>query len=180
LYGNQEEALMGNLNRNLLSRITKRSRIRVDRSPILTFKTVDEQDDPMKPKGLWYAIGMEWMDWCDLEGENDWLYNRYVHKITTDPQHILMIRSKKDFWMLKEKYKHSTPSYCGSYYEISWKRIAKDYAGIEISPYQWKYRLDVNFDWYYSWDVASGCIWNEKAIKKITPLNIQLTDNFFS
>jgi hypothetical protein len=47
-------------------------------------------------------------------------------------------------------------------YYINWPKVAQDYSGIEICPYQWKFRL--NYMWYYGWDVASGCIWNQNAL----------------
>lgn len=41
--------------------------------------------------------------------------------------------------------------------------VAKDYDGIEIAPYQESLRYDL--EWYYGWDVASGCIWNFEGIR---------------
>ena len=37
--------------------------------------------------------------------------------------------------------------------------------GIIIAPYQWYCRMTV--DWYYTWDCASGCIWNLDAIESV-------------
>ena len=48
---------------------------------------------------------------------------------------------------------------------IRWQEIVDRYAGIVISPYIYSGRYD--FDWYYSWDVASGCVWNWKGIREI-------------
>jgi len=52
---------------------------------------------------------------------------------------------------------------------IDWKKVAKEYNGIEIWPYQWKCGHDPKCFWYYSWDCASGCIWNARIIEKVTP-----------
>lgn len=47
---------------------------------------------------------------------------------------------------------------------IQWEKVKKEYDGIVIAPYQWECRLRNKFMWYYSWDCASGCIWNIDAI----------------
>jgi hypothetical protein len=48
---------------------------------------------------------------------------------------------------------------------IDWKKVAKEYSGIEICPYIGEQRL--KFSWYYPWDVASGCVWDNSAVKSI-------------
>ena len=53
---------------------------------------------------------------------------------------------------------------------IDYKRVGAAYAGIEISPYLYERRYDSMH--YYGWDVASGCIWNEIAIKEIRLLAV--------
>jgi hypothetical protein len=53
-------------------------------------------------------------------------------------------------------------------YEIDWYRVAEQYDGIIITPYIYERRLTEYTTWYYSWDCASGCIWNGKAIANIT------------
>lgn len=41
---------------------------------------------------------------------------------------------------------------------IDWQVVASKYDGILIPIYQWSRRNEL--DWYYTWDCASGCIWN--------------------
>ena len=53
------------------------------------------------------------------------------------------------------------------YYYINWVKVSKDYGGIETCPFLWKRK---GYLWYGSWDVASGCIWNTKAIIKNSEL----------
>ena len=51
-------------------------------------------------------------------------------------------------------------------YRINWQPLTEQYAGIIISPYQWKRRLDGRAsDWYYGWDCASACIWDLSAVR---------------
>ena len=48
---------------------------------------------------------------------------------------------------------------------IAWEKVAAKYDGLIITPYIWQRRMELN--WYYTWDCASGCIWNVRAIKDI-------------
>lgn len=51
-------------------------------------------------------------------------------------------------------------------------RVRQDYAGIEISPYQYECRFELT--WYYGWDVASGCVWDKEAIRAVEPVDARI------
>ena len=53
---------------------------------------------------------------------------------------------------------------------INWPKVAQDYAGIEICPYRSDKRM--SSDWYYGWDVASGCVWSSKGFAGIKEIPI--------
>jgi hypothetical protein len=40
---------------------------------------------------------------------------------------------------------------------------AEGWDGLEIAPYLHRMRLS-SFSWYYTWDCASGCIWNASRV----------------
>ena len=51
---------------------------------------------------------------------------------------------------------------------IDWELIQKEgYGGIEICPYNWGWRSQ---NWYYGWDVASGCVWDSSSIQDVVLL----------
>ena len=59
---------------------------------------------------------------------------------------------------------------------IDWRKLQDNgYSGIEICPnlenMKWPKNSDFDYefllDWYYSWDVASGCIWKKNGIQNI-------------
>ena len=50
---------------------------------------------------------------------------------------------------------------------IDWRLVAEEWQGIVIAPYLWERRFDSDARWYYSWDCASGCIWDHRAIAAI-------------
>lgn len=128
----------------------------------LRFPVKQSRYGDFKPKGLWYAIGTEWIDWVRSEmphWEGDMIY-----KIELNPSKILYIRNRNELLSFSNQYSviNQDSDIMGS---IDWKSVAEKYSGIEISPYQ--HDLRYNITWYYTWDVASGCIWKEDGIKSI-------------
>lgn len=125
-----------------------------------------------KPHGLWVSVdedGDGWADWC--RGEDFRLESlRYVHNVNLwRDANILHLRSGIDLDDFTNIYAESFGGgdalYAPLY--ICWDRVAEEYDGILISPYQWSRRLDDRAPWYYSWDCASGCIWQANAVSSI-------------
>lgn len=85
-----------------------------------------------------------------------------LYGVEVDLSRILLIDNAAKMREFHRKYSSSSIGGLPAY--ISWFRLAKDYDGIEISPYFWEFRMGL--DWYYTWDVASGCIWGKEAFKR--------------
>jgi len=118
-----------------------------------------------KPRGLWLSDEDEfgWREWC--EGE-EWNLGglAYATEFALTPEgNVLIITTEQEFKAFGEKYK-------GALYEgvqingIDWRKVQADYDGIIITPYRHESRFDFTNFWYAGWDVASGCIWNLRAI----------------
>jgi len=120
-----------------------------------------------KPKGLWYSFGSEWVDFARQQmpqWEDDHLF-----KIEIDERKILRLGADYDmpYGKFEEKYAVKEIKNKGTNIEyenvdIDWKRVAKDYAGIEIQN-PW----GQIGHWQRPWDVSSGCIWGDGVIKSI-------------
>lgn len=128
-----------------------------------------------KPQGLWVTTENtedDWMSWCLCE---NFPLGNFLNKVSLVPKaNILYIKTSKALVDFHGQYK-VTSSFARRYTgfpkhdAINWPAVAKKYDGIVIAPYQWKHRLSTPVsEWYYSWDVASGCIWKSRAIKKVT------------
>jgi hypothetical protein len=52
-------------------------------------------------------------------------------------------------------------------WKVSWIAVAEQWQGIIIAPYLWERRLG-DPSWYYTWDCASGCIWDATAIASVS------------
>ena len=109
-----------------------------------------------KPIGFWYSFGTEWIEWVKSEMP-EWMGNN-LYEVKIQNKNILKINSSYHLVEFDNEFKVKNPIndiYCDF---IDWKRVYEKYDGIEITPYNWDFRL--KYMWYYSWDVASGCIWN--------------------
>lgn len=141
---------------------------------------VEQRDRPdQKPRGLWYAIGTEWIDWVEHEMP-EWMGSNF-YKIEIDESKILFLKSSYDMMKFTLNYSPTPEKMSGFSIDISkmalfdkmyidWELVAKQYSGIEISPYRYQDRH--RYMWYYGWDVASGCIWNKDAIIRVHKISI--------
>jgi hypothetical protein len=152
---------------NLIATQYNNSRIIMSENDEINFKSKTQQSEPdTKPKGLWYGIGTSWIDWVRNEMPS-WERNN-IFSIDIDESKIIKISNENELLEFNENYKSEMGNSPLSL--IDWKKVSKDYKGIEINPYLYKMRYDRRVFWYYGWDVASGCIWGNGVIKNIKKL----------
>ena len=136
-----------------------------DKSCKLKIQTYIQKNGP-KPKGLWYAIGSEWLDW--VRSEMPHWEGKYLYDIDLGDSNILKLNSTLDLYDFTREYRVEDSDdnkwYFKGYY-INWDEVRKKYDGIEIQPYIYEARHNIDTFWYYGWDVAGGCIWNLSNIK---------------
>jgi len=126
-----------------------------------------------KPSGFWISRDGDdsWEAWC--RSEEYWIGSLAVRHEVRLAEHasILSLSTAKELEGFTEQY--GLPEAWASYSikMIDWSRVAAEYSGIMIVPYIWSCRLDGPASgWYYSWDCASGCIWDASAIASIAPV----------
>jgi len=130
-------------------------------------KRPEDAFDAWKPDGVWYSPGEEWLDWC-ARAKPDWL-TEHVYELVFNDERLLRVRSHSDLVHFHNTYA-TTPLVAGSELRvIDWPAVAREYDGIEIAPYQRTARHDIDMFWYYTWDVASGVLWNRSAIVSVEP-----------
>ena len=125
-----------------------------------------------KPSGLWYSIDGEWEDW--VKSNTNWDVGKNKIRIDVDTSDMYVILTREDLLNFTKKYIVIE----GGLRNIDWKRVAKDYKGIEIPYYikRWGHVVDYDSNglihsnitdnlWYSMWDVSSGCIWDMSVIK---------------
>lgn len=130
----------------------------------------DNERPFFKPHGLWVSDEDDfgWRAWCT--GEQWGLKTlKHAYDITLKKDaNILYLRTPEEIDAFTEKWKYAMPGVGLDNFYINWPEVRKLYDGIIITPYQWSRRLDGNSSWYYSWDCASGCIWNLSCIESVT------------
>ena len=135
------------------------------------------EDEWHKPRGFWVSVkgADDWPSWCEQENFYwpEGLRHRYEVTIREDAN-ILMLGTVAELRAFHKEFKGEFTADSSDEYGvemaklrasyIDWHKVASTYDGIIIAPYQWPLRTDSELRWYYSWDVASGCIWNLDVI----------------
>lgn len=123
------------------------------------------QKQNSKPIGLWYGFGDSWKEWCKYEMPN-WI-KQHDYEVVIVPERILVLNSC-------EELRNFTNNFAVQYFSdmniIDWPKVAQLYSGIEITPHISEARWGMEMFWYMGWDVASGCIWNERGLETIVRL----------
>lgn len=142
-------------------------RIHFSDQPLVIKPVTADQLITNKPIGLWYSIegnGDGWSDWCRAENFRD-TSTQINHTLDVDLSQMCVLSNADDIRAFTKRYTARDPRIPLD--AIDWTTVATQYAGIEISPYcnpyYWKLRLTMF--WYYSWDCASGCVWDINAVR---------------
>ena len=122
-----------------------------------------------KPRGLWLSdedTDWGWRAWCESE-EFNLGGLAYETEFTLAPgANVLVLSTLLDLVAFTGEYgaplMPDAPTSISKV--IDWNRVAAAYDGIIITPYVGEARWNFDLFWYYGWDVASGCIWNLKAL----------------
>lgn len=124
-----------------------------------------EQEKGAKPIGFWLSAeddSVSWKDYCKGEDfRTETLRYQTSIKLLSNAN-VLHIATVLELEAFNRRFSYSRRS---SNY-IDWPAVASFYDGIIIAPYQWPKRLDNSCFWYYTWDCASGCIWDLAAIER--------------
>ena len=143
--------------------------------PHRTYTQDEERGSFTKPVGFWVSVQGEqdWPAWCRSEEYGlDWLACPHEVRLT-DKANIRLITSVDELDEFDDDYatptgrdihRHTDRQFWGS----DWPSVADRYDGFIIAPYLWERRLGSRCDWYYTWDCASGCIWDLAAIESVT------------
>lgn len=127
-----------------------------------------------KPRGLWVTVEGEhdWPTWCRAEEYGiDGL--AVAHIVELDSwANILRIATAQELDAFTAEYGVPWRSMHDFIHEIDWAAVAQHFHGILITPYLHERRYTSGSSWYYTWDVASGCIWNLDAIASFRAVEV--------
>ena len=123
----------------------------------------------IKPIGLWYGYGSEWIDFAmapenkGLSGmvlKSEYFYELDVHYTSVenpDKNKVLLLKNYDDLNKLS-KLINGEINRVGGIMMANWDAVSSLFGGLEVTD---------ELDSYFGWDIPSGCIWSEKAIKNI-------------
>ena len=144
--------------------------------------------------GLWYGIGSNWLDFAYNNVPT--MIHMFIHELILDTNKIAIINSKaandnfekrygfefyitddgkkgkKNFIKLNDKEKTISDPFDKIHPEtlMNWPDVEKEYFGVEISGGGLK-----SHQWQEYWDLPSGVIWNQSAVKNTRLLYIYNT-----
>ena len=176
------QKLNTNINNKWQLHIFNSNRISISSNNPISFKNkkiLVKQTIAPKPSGIWtsglYGSGSKnnffWSNWLESEKPNwgDPKKSRFFI-LKFDKSSILQINTIDKFDIFRKKYIYQKER--NKYpkdYVINWIEVAKEYKGINITPYQWNRREN---EWYYTWDCASQCVWDYTAITDVQELDV--------
>jgi hypothetical protein len=149
-------------------------RIELDRSRVYPATDRGGRSPFAKPRGLWISDESEygWRKWCEEEGFRvGALSHEHEVTLTIGTQPLLLLSTAEQVREFSARYGYQEDYGTNGDIEhtgIDWARVREDFAGVFITPYQWELRFEL--DWYYGWDVASGCVWNLSVIESVEPV----------
>jgi len=140
--------------------------------PIAAVRSTVQRAGDNKPRGLWLSVEGEgdWREWCEAESYGD--PSKQLCYVTTLAPRAKVLRLATPAAVLRFAKRYACDPFMGpmaghtmyARLSIDWASVAAKYDGIIIAPYHWTLRHDRRVAWYYSWDCASGCIWNRRAV----------------
>jgi hypothetical protein len=147
--------------------IKPEQKVFISKEPYTDFRNVRQvrpRTPHQKPAGLWYGCGDSWIEWLRSDMP-EWLEeSTYLYEIKLGSD-VLQISNDEEFQKLEDDFQVFAPY---GQKAMGWELIQNNgYSGIEICPYNHAGR---GSNWYYGWDVASGCIWNSRGIIEVTLL----------
>ena len=163
--------------------------------PLVCPRDTPDPGDGGRPEGLWVSVGDAWL----VDQYERWLENpcgfgsaHYPHQFTyaneitlSDTRGILVISNGTEFRSFNDRYSEPRPTLTERQARgIPWGRVRKRYQGMIIAPHMeamaqrttadgWSLPVAKSY-WYYTWVVASGCLWDVSVIESIVTSRVAL------
>jgi hypothetical protein len=136
-------------------------------------------DHGAKPDGLWFCADENdgWEAFVRRkvrEGNTSFSLGQIKYRTGIEfyaTSNVLFVRNGEDFDRFAKNYgqiSEQTLERTRSVFRrsplIDWPRLAREFDALVISPFRSDCLQYPKSEWYRCWDVASGCVWNPKAV----------------
>jgi len=152
-----------------LSRHFGKAKITLTNSPLM----LEQSHNPgqgLKPEGIWYACGTDWLDFLQTEMGGPSAEEYQVWALKIDMSKVKSLTTSKEISRFSWKYRNTDEYLKNPVVKIvDWSLASKEFAGVEFCPYPvGGMDISVKNVWYAGIDVPSGCVWNPSAITNST------------
>ncbi len=168
--------------------------IHYSEKPLECPRDTSDPGDKGRPKGLWVSVGDAWL----VDQHERWRENssglgsahyphrfKYANEITiVDVSNIMVITNEAEFRAFNDDYSELRPEFGPKARVIRWSDIRRCYQGIIIAPHIKSMAVQISAKgnevpiqesfWYYTWVVASGCLWDVSVIENIKTSRVVL------
>ena len=155
--------------------------------PLECPRDTPDPGDKGRPEGLWVSVGDAWLvdqyerwreDPCGFGSAHYPHRFKYANEITiANDSNILVITNVSEFKAFNDKYSELRPGFGRQARIIRWRDVRERHQGIIIAPHHDNMAVRINAQgnssyipesiWYYTWVVASGCLWDVSVIENI-------------
>ena len=139
-----------------------------------------EQEDPqtfaLKPVGLWVSVDDAWhVAALKMFGDDELQYASLV-ALASDAN-VLRLKTVREIDDFTEQYAIIADEHFDFLSRtIDWRRVAAEYQGIIIAPYQFERRLTQHTFWYYGWTVRAAAFGiQQQSLQSKRSLNQRLS-----
>ncbi len=135
----------------------------------INLKAKYTQEESWKPRGLYWGIDNEWLEWCSSEMPE--CVEQYNFSLEINESDIYQVHNIESLLIFTKEFTIT------KYYNINWEAVALKYKGFEIINYHSllhlknQYLTDYTNLWIYGWDVNGGCVWDLSAVKFVEKVN---------
>jgi hypothetical protein len=150
--------------------------------PLPPIIEIEQQPWQHKPRGLWVSDDSMDMTWPDyVKGTSlRWMSNfsfKHAYEIRLFRSHnVLIMRTVKEIETFVCEFLGTTLDNLQdvAFHPFPWVDVAKRYDGLIITPWEKYTDSPINLlTWHFTWDCASGCIWNPASILSIQKIKVR-------
>ncbi len=129
-------------------------------------RTYQQHAYGFNPNGLWLSVegDDDWLAWCNSENFGIERLKYATEVILKPDASVLLLDTAAKVNEFNTRFRRTDDN--SIVHNIAWDKVEALYDGLIIAPYHWGLQLHIM--WYYTWDCASGVIWNLSTIANVT------------
>lgn len=124
------------------------------------------QKPGFKPKGFWYAVGPDWLEF-DLTSGSRPPRLGFVYRLRRGPEPVLKVSGPGD---VEAMGRLGLLLRRDEFTLVDWAAVGAAYAGFELAWFDRAWAEDHGMTWAAMFDAPSGCAWRPGVVEIVGPL----------